>query len=158
MDSASFPPCNIPSSDPLLKANKDTEKSMVSDQNLDLILVGTQAIQESPAVDKPFTAVSKTAHQREIIPSEKAGDLVASANPFAALASDAASNPDQSSSDDAYEDQESLACPTSFGPMISVWSPPLLVRSSKRVRRGSLQRGLRFPVVIPTPRGGTHQN
>ncbi|KAF3561400.1 hypothetical protein DY000_02017865 [Brassica cretica] len=146
--------------DHLLEANLGSDKALVPAQILESNEIGNQAIQKKSAEDIPFTTVSKAARQRDIIPREKSRVLVTSANPFAALDSDVVSNPDQSSSDDASEDQECLVV-TNF-----IRSNDFYLASSSSSSGSKQQKNKKRKLSKRSPgsgghphsHGGTHQN
>lgn len=152
--------CQVPTVDHLLEANLGSDKALVPAQILESNEIGNQAIQKKSAEDISFTTVSKAARQRDIIPREKSRVLVTSANPFAALDSDVVSNPDQSSSDDASEDQECLVVTNFIRSNDFYLASSSSSSGSKQQKNKKRKLSKRSPGSSghPHSHGGTHQN
>ncbi|WZY93260.1 hypothetical protein YC2023_065589 [Brassica napus] len=154
------PTCQVPTVNHLLEAKLGSDKALVPAQISKSTEIGNQAIQKKSAEYIPFTTVSKAARQRDIIPIEKSRVLVTSANPFAALASDVVSNPDQSSSDDASEDQECLVVTNFIRSNDFNLASPSSSSGSKQQKNKKRKLAKRSPGSggHPHSHGGTHQN
>ncbi|KAL0750738.1 hypothetical protein Bca101_032741 [Brassica carinata] len=145
---------------PKVLNSKENDKALVPAQILESNEIGNQAIQKKSAEDISFTTVSKAARQRDIIPREKSRVLVTSANPFAALDSDVVSNPDQSSSDDASEDQECLVVTNFIRSNDFYLASSSSSSGSKQQKNKKRKLSKRSPGSSghPHSHGGTHQN